>query len=213
METGHRSPEPLIHWLKRWLESYVPLLQRAGYLYREHWRLLLPATAVCVAFSAISLGFLFGPLAVGLYRMLFRILKESAPLPEVRDIWRGFDDYPESLMFTITWGGLMAIIYALLLAVPFFGWALAWCFFLVFHAALFFGLAFIADRRVSFLPASQLSFEILKPAPLSIFTFSFAAFILGFSGVIILYVGVFLTAPYYFAAVAVAYHDLLTPES
>ena len=70
----------IIKWLKGGFE-----------LYKENFVLIFLATAATIALSFITALILGGPLLVGLFLILFRLIEKSEPAPTIQDLSKGFD--------------------------------------------------------------------------------------------------------------------------
>jgi uncharacterized membrane protein len=169
----------------------------------EGWRLVkedlgnyVLLAVVFTVLNAVVPLILQGPLLVGFH--IFTMKKLAGRQPEFADLFKGFNYFVPALVATIviavfTFAGtLLCIIPGLVVA-----------------AMYKFTYLFIVDKRMDFWPAMQASHSIVKQD-----YFGFTMFLLALVGVNILgaiccIVGIFITIPLTFAAITVAYRDIV----
>jgi len=169
----------------------------------EGWRLVkddlgnyvLLAIVFSILNSAVPL-ILQGALVVGFH--IFTMKKLANRRPEFADLFKGFNFFVPALVATLlialfTFGGtLLCIIPGLVIA-----------------AMYKFTYLFIFDKRMDFWPAMQASHSIVRQD-----YFGFTMFLLALAGVNLLgflccVIGIFVTIPLTFAAITVAYRDIV----
>ena len=188
----------LIDWLK------------GGFnLYKENFLLIFLSTIIFGLLSFISYGVLAGPLAVGIMQILFRLLQKSSPAPGVTDIFQGFSNFKASFLFVIvaaviSWLGSFILGY-----VPVIGGLLSMAFSTGLGTLLIFSIPIIADKKLDFWAAMELSIETVKPKFFLYVIFSIVSSVIVLSGTLLIFIGVFLTAPMYLCPLAVAYKDTI----
>lgn len=139
---------------------------------------------------------LAGPMAAGLHLAFIRRL--SGARPELGDVFLGFNYFVATMVAGILIG-LFAGLATLLCLVP----------GLVVAAMYMFTYLFIVDKRMDFWPAMQASHSVVRQD-----YFGFSVFVLAIAGINILgilccLVGVLITLPIGYAAITVAYRDLV----
>ncbi|MBI4876265.1 MAG: zinc-ribbon domain-containing protein [Acidobacteria bacterium] len=171
---------------------------------RDDLGLFVVATLLYAICNAAVPLILQGPLCAGFMILSFK--KLTGRRPAVGDLFRGFNFF------------VPALVASLLIAVFVFAGTLA-CIIpgIVVAAALKFTYAFIVDKRMDFWPAIQASHAIVKQDYFGFTMFLIACVLINLLGVICCIVGLLVTVPMTFCAIAAAYHDIVgvnpaTPE-
>jgi uncharacterized membrane protein len=139
---------------------------------------------------------LHGPLMVGFHIAFMR--KMVRGIVEVGDLFKGFSFFVPSLIASIlisiftTIGFLCCIIPGI-----------------VVSAMFMFTYLFIVDKRMDFWPAMQSSHEIVKKNYVGFSLFILATILLNLAGALCLLVGLLITVPITFAAITVAYQEIV----
>jgi len=183
-------------------------LKEAFELYKENFVLIFATTAISMALSFIGAFVLAGPLFVGLFLILLRLIDKSEPTPTIQDLFKGFELFLPALIFVIVWGLANYLGSSITSAIPGIGGLLSFLFSAVLTAGIMFGIPLIADKKLDFIEASKQSFETVKPDIALYAIFSFVISLITISGVFLFIVGIFFTIPFNACAIAVAYRDV-----
>lgn len=183
-------------------------LKEAFELYKENFVLILICTTITMALGLISALILAGPLAVGLFLILSRLIDKSEPVPTIQDLFKGFDSFLPSLLFVIASFLINYLGSSITAAIPGIGGLLNFLFSAIFTASIIFGIPLIADKKLDFIEAFKQSFETVKPDIALYIAFSIVLSIISFSGFFLFVVGIFFTVPFNACAIAVAYKDI-----
>jgi uncharacterized membrane protein len=135
------------------------------------------------------------PLLMGNFIVSAKLLQREAP--EFRDFFAGFQFFWPLLLLSLV-AGVLISIGAVLLIIP--GVYLA--------VAYFFAANLVVDRRLDFWPAMELSRHTVTPRWFNFFVFMFLLALLNLGGALLLGLGLLVTIPVSFGAVAAAYADL-----
>ncbi len=139
---------------------------------------------------------LHGPLMVGFHIAFIRKMVRGTV--EVGDLFKGFNFFLPSLIASI----LISVFTTI-------GFILCIIPGIVVSAMFMFTYLFILDKRMDFWPAMEASHAIVKKDYLGFSLFVLAAMLLNFVGLLCLVVGLLVTIPITFAAVTVAYRELV----
>ncbi|MCB0323845.1 MAG: hypothetical protein KDD69_09740 [Bdellovibrionales bacterium] len=177
-------------------------------LYTSNFVTLFVGGILTALIGAVTFGILAGPMFAGYFRVVLRLANKSEPRPGIGDVFSGFDVFLHSLLFII--GSMIVNIVGstVLDWVPLIGGLLSIAFSLALSALLLFGIPLIADKKLDVIAAVQTSIDAVKESLPQYIGFAVVASLLGFSGVLLLGVGVVLTLPMYVASIAVAYRDV-----
>lgn len=158
--------------------------------------MLALATLVFAILSSVVPIVLQAPMVVGMHIML--VNKMLTGRLDFGDLFKGFNYFLPALLATLVMG-IFIFIGMLACIIP----------GLVVGAMYLFTYLFILDRKMEFWPAMQASHEIVKKNYLG-FTFFFLALaLLQLAGALLCGVGLLVTIPLYYAAINVAYRDLV----
>jgi hypothetical protein len=189
-------------WLRDWFELYSGIFQSALATYRDNIELLIGVCFAALLVSVITFGLLMGPMLVGVYVITFRLIDKTSPAPKINDLLAGFDDPLTSILYglicVIVIGGLFIAFDSL----PLIGTTIAYSYLAVTHSLVFLGFPLIAEKKLKLVPAFTESFAVLKKRHLPLAAFSLVALVLGCCGILVFYLGLFLTFPLYFCLVA-----------
>lgn len=189
----------------------------AGFnLYKHNFTTLVLAALIALVLSAVSIGILTGPMIAGLIIIALQLLRKTEPKPEAGAVFKGFNYFLSSFLFTIIWG--IAILIGSLVVgwFPIIGQLLSLFFVYAAQAFLMFGLYLIVDKQMDFWPASQLSIQTVKTNFWPFLGLAAIASIIGSIGAIAFGIGIVLTIPIQICILAVAYQDVFddaTPPS
>lgn len=207
---------------------------KAGWdLAKENYWLLVGMCAVGILIgSVVPLGILLGPMMCGLYLALFKAKRRQQV--EFNDLFKGFDYFGDSLIATLLhMVPVMAIFIpsyivfyiAMLTMMPrggsepdpsaflaFFGlfavfWVVMIVILLTLSVIFTFAYPLIVDRRMSGVDAVKLSIKAGLANFWRLLGLLLLNGLLGFCGMILCYVGVFLVFPITMGALATAYEQ------
>ncbi len=165
-------------------------------LFKQDWLMHVVVMLILSAASGVSGGILYGPLLCGYYYMIFKKLQDPTSSIELGDIGKGFDVFVNAL---VAW----------LLVGVFTGVGSIACLVgaIVVTALLVFVYPLIMNRRMDFWPAIETSFEKTKDDWLGWSVFILLIGLVNLAGVIVCGVGILVTGPVTFIAMALAYRD------
>jgi len=176
---------------------------RAGHWVGEGWRLVKPdlGTFILLALvlgvlSAAVPVILQGPLLAGFY--IFTMKKLAGRRTEFADLFKGFNFFVPTLVASLLMG-LLVTLGIFLCIVP----------GLVIAAMYSFTYLFIVDKRMDFWPAMQASHAVVRRDYAGFTLFLLLLFLVNLLGLLCCFVGIFVSMPVTYAAIAVAYKDLV----
>lgn len=178
-------------------------------LYKGQLGLLVLSTLIAVLVSVFTLGLLAGPMAAGLYWVVFRLLERQEPAPQATDVFKGFDVFLPAFLFGIGFIIVNFLIHALLDFIPIIGWLASVAASTALSAMTLFVLPLIMEQRMDLKSALEKSVQIVQPSLLPFMLFSFVVGIIGGIGIIGCGIGILFTLPIASCAVAIAYRDTL----
>jgi len=181
-------------------------------LYRDNFLILLLTTAIAIACTFASFGLLFGPLGAGVFLIALRLQDGESPKPEVGEVFKGFENFGQTFLCSLSIFAAYIIGGSIFEMIPLVGGLFSIVWNIALGAATIFALAIVADEKIDFWPAILKSYNIVRQDPLPFAVFSLLLGLISASGLIVLFVGVVLTAPIYFASISVAYRDVVTPR-
>lgn len=188
-------------------------LERGFTLYKEQIGVLILPSILVMVISALSLGILAGPMAAGLILITLRLKDKTEPKPEAGDVFKGFDFFVNALIFAIAFFVVAFVGSTILGVVPVIGGLMGAFFAYSLAALLMFALFLIVDKKMDFWPACQASIDKVKTNFWPFLGFAVVASVISSLGVIACGIGVVVTMPFYFCAVAVAYRDVFGDEA
>jgi hypothetical protein len=196
--TAAAAPAAVIPWTPpSGIQTYT------GRWIGEGWRLVtrdlgtfvLMALVYALLTSAVPV-IIQGPLSVGFH--LFCAKKILGRRAEFADLFKGFDFFIPSLLASLLVSILVSVGLVFFLIPG-----------LVLAAMYQFVYLFIFDKRMDFWPAMQASHAVVKNDYAGFCLFVLALIGINVLGFLCLIVGIFVTIPLSFAAVTVAYRDLV----
>jgi hypothetical protein len=137
-----------------------------------------------------------GALIAGFH--IFTLKKIMGRKAEIGDLFKGFNFFVPTLVASLLIG-LFTFAGTLLCLIP----------GLVVAAMYKFAYLFIVDKRMDFWPAMQASHAVVKNDYFGFTMFLLLAFLVNLLGVLCCFVGVFVTIPITFAAITVAYKEIV----
>jgi uncharacterized membrane protein len=147
-------------------------------------------------FLLSGVPFIQGALIAGFH--IYTIKKLSGRNPEIGDFFKGFNFFLHSLVASLLIG-LFTFLGMLALIIP----------ALVIAAMYKFTYLFIVDKRLEFWPAMQASHNVVRNDYFGFTMFLILAFFVNVLGFLCLIVGLLVTVPVTFAAVTIAYKELV----
>ncbi len=177
-------------------------------LYKDNLGMLVIAFLIALILSICTAGILFGPMSAGMIVIVMKLLKKEQRLPNIGDVFQGFQFFLPSFLFMLIWGVISAIIVMILVFIPCVGPLLNLAFVLLLGTSLMFALFLIVDQKMDFWTASKTSFAMVQPSFFPFLGLFFVTGILGQIGSIACGVGIVLTMPLYYTILGVAYRDV-----
>jgi hypothetical protein len=176
---------------------------RAGHWVGEGWALVtanlgtyvLLALVFTILNSAVPV-ILQGPMIAGLH--IFTIKQMLGRRPEFADLFTGFNYFVPTLVASLVIG-LFVFCGTLLCIIP----------GLVVAAMYKFTYLFIVDKRMDFWPAMQASHAVVKRDYVGFTLFLLLLVLVDILGVLCCVVGIFVALPVTFAAITVAYKEIV----
>ena len=175
-------------------------ISEAFELYKANFALLCVSTLAAALLGGFTCGVLAGPLWAGLTLILLRVLRKSEPVPQIGDVFKGFDFFVQALLLVVVIGlVLMAASF-----VPFVGQVAG----LLLFPLVMFSMCLVVDRKMEFWPAIQASVEKAKGEYLPLLVLWLLSSLISSAGAILCGVGVIVTAPFSSIVTVVAYRHL-----
>ena len=132
-------------------------------LYADNFLLVFISTLVTLIISAVSFSLLTGPMIVGVYKFIFRLIDKQDPKPTILDVFTGFEHFLQSFLFCLVWLVVLIVGHVVLSSFPFVGWLLSTAFgFIIGTVIILFGYPILAERKIDFWSASLESAELAK---------------------------------------------------
>jgi uncharacterized membrane protein len=143
-------------------------------LYKANFGLLCVATLVAALLGVFSCGVLMGPLWAGLALIILRVARKAEPVPQIGDVFKGFDFFLQALLLFLVVG----IAYALVGSVPMVGPIAG----ILLTPLVMFSMCLLVDRKMEFWPAIQASYEKAKEEYLSLLVLCLLASLISAAG-------------------------------
>jgi hypothetical protein len=179
-------------------------------LYKENFGILVLVTLIAVIISAATFLILAGPMMAGVILITLALFDKKSPVPQVGDVFRGFDYFLNAFLFVIVWWvGLLIVIVALNL-IPCIGTLVSIALFVAAQAFLMFGPFLIVDKQMDFWSASVESFNMVKTNFWPFLALALVAGIIGSIGQIACGIGVIFTLPIQVCILTVAYRKVFS---
>lgn len=199
----------------------------------QYWLFVGMALVAIILGSLVPFGIMFGPMMCGIYLALFQ--RRRAQTVEFGTLFKGFDYFGESVVATlihyvpiviiiipfyiVLYGGLFLImprqggelepssLFGFFAVLAVFG-LIMMVLIIVLSVIFTFSYPLIVDRKMSGLDAVKLSARGALANFWPLLGLLLLNGLIGFAGVLLCYVGVFLALPVTFAAIAVAYEQV-----
>ena len=175
-------------------------ISEAFELYKANFVLVCIATLVALLLSVFTCGVLAGPMWAGLTMILLRVSRKEQPVPQIGDLFKGFEYFLQSLLYVV-------VIFAasfVLGFIPMLGQVAP----MLLMPLVMFSMCLIVDRKLEFWPAIMTSFEKAKAEYVSLLVLWLVASLISAAGAILCGVGAILTAPFSAVVAVVAYRHL-----
>lgn len=188
-----------------WIELAVDL-------YKKHFGILIPVSLIGGLLSVCSMGILAGPMAAGMVLILFRLLDGKDPLPNITDIFKGFDYFLPSFLFSIVCLAVLLLAKTVLWPT----WAGRFLFGALLPAALTivgFGFFLLVDRRLDYRSALSESYRVIKPHFFPLYALVLIAMLFSGCGALLCGIGAVATAPLGWVLLAIAYRAIFRDPS
>lgn len=175
-------------------------ITEAWELYKANFGLLFVATLIAGLLGAFTCGVLAGPLFAGVTLIVLRVSRGEQPVPQIGDVFKGFDYFLQALLLVVVLG----VVYALASMIPFIG-AVAG---ILIAPLVMFAMPLIVDQKMEFWPAILASYEKAKDEYVSLLVVSLLGALISGVGAILCGIGVLLTMPFGVILSVVAYRHL-----
>lgn len=181
-------------------------LDKAWKLFRANMALLIIAGVIATLLSAVTFGILGGPMLVGLFLIIQRLLRNDPVKPQAGDIFKGFDAFVQSLILIVI--AMVAIF--LLAMIPVLG-QLAGLFV---GAVVMWAMMFVAFKQLTAVDAIKKVFAHLQSGEFTMpLLFAVLASLVAGVGVIACCIGVFFTIPIGYSMLVCGYETLFGREA
>jgi hypothetical protein len=183
-------------------------LSEGWQIYKENWLLMSAASVLSIAMTLCTSFILGGPLAIGLYRMAFKIMRGERP--DMSDLFRWEGHFVNSLLAFLLYVAISSAIPMwpslgrgeILAVVGFFVHP-----FLSVIMSLTFPL--MLERRLDVAPAiNQVGQIVFSRDALLWWVVGFVWLMIELLGLLACGVGIFVTTPWMLSTAAVAYRDI-----
>jgi hypothetical protein len=188
--------------------SFGNWIEKGFILYKDNFGTLVLASILVLVLSVVTVGILAGPMIAGLSIVILDLLNKKEPKPEAGKVFKGFDYFLNSFLFTVVWG-LAIIVGSLILGIiPLIGQLASIFFAYAAQAYLMFGFFLIVDGQMDFQAASKESINTVKTNFWPFFGLSAVAGIIGSIGAVACGIGIVFTIPIQGCILAVAYREV-----
>lgn len=183
-------------------------IEKGFNLYKENFGVLVLASLIAFALTAVSVGVLAGPMMAGILLITLALFDKKEPKPEVGDVFKGFGYFLDSFLFILLWGVGVLVVSLILAIVPCIGQLASLFLIYAVQTFLVFGMFLIVDKQTDFWPASMESINKVKPSFWPFLGLCIVAGLIGSIGAIACGIGVVLTVPIQACILTVAYRDV-----
>lgn len=168
-------------------------------LFKENMGLLILVSFLASLIGLLTCTVLMGPLMVGLFLILHRLLKKEDPAPQVGDLFKGLDFFLNAFLLWI----IFMVCNGLLSLLPVIGSLLA----MALGTVAWWGFMFIAYENLSALDAiKKVIDETTNGNFINQLLFALVANLIAGAGVLLCGVGVLFTVPLSYCMMACCYH-------
>lgn len=181
-------------------------MQEAFELYEKNFAVLLLVNLVALVLSGVTLFILSGPLCAGVAIVTLALLDGTSPKPVVGDVFKGFQFFLPSFLL------MLAVLGASLLGGMVLG-PLSSVATWVLSTLTMFSIFLIVEKGMDFWPAIVASYGVVKENFWVLLALVVVASIVSTLGFIACCVGIFVTMPFYYCVLAVAYRKVVGAPS
>lgn len=182
-------------------------MQEAFDLYKNNFVVLLLVNLIAALLSSVTVGVLSGPLYAGVCIVTLALLDGRTPAPQAGEVFEGMKFFLPSFLFMLIVGAIGLLGYFIMAAtcilVPLIP---VGALFLM--GATMFSLFLIVEKRVDAWQSIVQSFALLKLNFWPLLALAIVANLAASVGGFLCGVGAFLTMPFYFCVLAVAYRKV-----
>jgi hypothetical protein len=182
-------------------------MQEAFDLYKRNFAVLLLVNLIAAVLSSLTVGVLSGPLYAGVCIVTLALLDRREPAPQVGEVFEGMKFFLPSFLFMLILG-VVAIVGYLILAATCILIPLIPVGMMFLMGVTMFSLFLIVEQRLDAWQSIVRSFEMVKQSFWPLIALSILASLAGSVGGFLCGVGAFLTMPFYYCALAVAYRKM-----
>lgn len=175
-------------------------ISEAFELYKANFGLLCVATLIAMLLGVFTCGILMGPLMAGLTLIILRVARKEEPVPQIGDVFKGFDFFLQALILMLVIGAAYFVGGSL----PIVGYVAN----ILIQPLVMFAFCLLVDRKLEFWPALQGSFEKAKEDYVSLLVLCLVGTLISVAGAILCGVGVILTAPFSVIVSVIAYRHM-----
>ena len=188
-------------------------IQRGFELFKQNAVLLILVSLIGGIISACTLGILSGPMFAGVILVTLALLDKKEPKPEIGTLFKGFDYFVQSLLYTMVVFVVVVLLNFVLGFIPCVGQILSIFVSVAAGALLMFTMFLITDRKMEFRAAIMESVNVVKSNFWPFLGFGLVAHVIGSIGMVVCCIGVFITLPICTCILAVAYRDVFSGTS
>ena len=175
-------------------------ISEAFELYKANFALVCVTTLLAMLLSVFTCGVLAGPMWAGLTMVLLRVSRQEQPVPQIGDLFRGFDFFLQALILSV----ILALAYTAGSTLPLVGYVTN----ILIQPLVMFAFCLLVDKKLEFWPALQGSCEKAKTDYVSLLVLCLVGTLISMAGAILCGIGVILTAPFSSLLSVVAYRHL-----
>jgi uncharacterized membrane protein len=183
-------------------------LEQGFTLWKENIGVLVIPALLVLILSVFTLGILAGPMLAGLVLMILRLQDKAEPKPAIGDVFQGFQYFLNAFLFMLVYFVVSFVGSTILAIIPVIGGLLGYFFSFALMALVMFALFLIVDKKMDFWPAVMASVDKVKMNFWPFLGFAVVISVISALGLIACGIGIIVTMPFYYCAVAVAYRDV-----
>lgn len=183
-------------------------IEKGFLVYKVNFRTLVLASIFALVIGTVTIGILAGPMIAGLALIILELLDEKEPKPDAGMVFKGFNYFLDSFLFTVIWGIAILIGSLIVGLIPIIGQLVSLFFIYAAQAFLMFGFFLIVEQQMDFRTASVVSINAVKTNFWPFFGLSVVAGIIGSFGAIAFGIGIVFTIPIQVCILAAAYRGV-----
>lgn len=188
-------------------------IQRGFELFKQNAVLLILVGLIGGIISACTLGVLAGPMFAGVILVTLALLDKKEPKPEVGALFKGFDYFVQSFLFSLVVFIVSILLNIVLGFIPCIGQILSIFVLMAAGTLLMFAMFLITDRKMEFRAAIMESVNVVKSNFWPFLGFALVTHVIGSIGMVLCCIGAFITLPISICIMAVAYRDVFSGTS